>query len=67
MTNTTEALTGLSVDELEALAESLLAPASQARLDDLLTRRADKALKPEPSAEDKGFFGRLWDILKGGF
>jgi outer membrane protein assembly factor BamE len=27
---------------------------------------ADKALKPEPSAEDKGFFGRLWDILKGG-
>ena len=28
---------------------------------------AAKALKPEPSAEDKGFFGRLWDILKSGF
>jgi outer membrane protein assembly factor BamE len=27
----------------------------------------EKALKPEPSADDKGFFGRLWDILKGGF
>jgi outer membrane protein assembly factor BamE len=27
----------------------------------------EKAMKPEPSADDKGFFGRLWDILKGGF
>jgi len=27
----------------------------------------EKALKPEPSADDKGFFGRLWDIVKGGF
>jgi len=27
----------------------------------------EKALKPEPSAEDKGFFGKLWDALKSGF
>ena len=27
----------------------------------------EKAMKPEPSADDKGFFGRLLDILKGGF
>ena len=27
----------------------------------------EKAMKPEPSADDKGFFGKLWDILKSGF
>ena len=27
----------------------------------------EKALKPEPSAEDKGFFGKLWDALKSGY
>ncbi|HEY3179444.1 MAG TPA: outer membrane protein assembly factor BamE [Casimicrobiaceae bacterium] len=27
----------------------------------------EKAMKPEPSADDKGFFGRLWDAVKGGF
>ena len=27
----------------------------------------EKAMKREPSADDKGFFGRMWDALKGGF
>src|SRR5207237_575268 len=27
----------------------------------------EKALKREPSADDKGFFGRLWEIMKAGF
>ena len=27
----------------------------------------EKAMKPEPSADDKGFFGRLWDAMKSGF
>jgi outer membrane protein assembly factor BamE len=27
----------------------------------------EKAMKPEPSADDKGFFGKLWDALKSGF
>ena len=39
-----EILTGLSIDELEALADGLLAPASQARLDELLYRRKDGPL-----------------------
>jgi len=36
MSSTSEVLIGVSVKELEALADSLLAPAAQARLDDLL-------------------------------
>ncbi len=47
--NNSELLTGLSVEELEALADSLLAPAAQARLDDLLARR-----KEEPLSVDEG-------------
>jgi hypothetical protein len=44
-----ELLTGLSVEELEALADCLLAPAAQARLDDLLARRNE-----EPLSVDEG-------------
>ena len=44
-----ELLVGLSVEELEALADSLLAPAAQARLDDLLARQNEKVL----SADEK--------------
>jgi hypothetical protein len=43
----TEILTGLSVEELEALADSLLAPAAQARLDELLTRQKAKLLSAD--------------------
>ena len=39
-----ELLVGLSEGELEALAESLLAPAAQTRLDALLARNAERQL-----------------------
>jgi hypothetical protein len=51
MGSTSEALIGLSVAELEALADSLLAPAAQARLDDLLARRKEKPLSTEDENE----------------
>ena len=51
MNDSSEYLTGLSIDELEALAESLLVPAAQARLDDLLARRKEKPLSAEEDAE----------------
>lgn len=47
----TELLTGLSQAELQALAESKLAPAAQTRLDDLLARNAETQLSPEETAE----------------
>ncbi len=39
-----ENLTGLSVEELEALADSVLAPTAQSRLEELLTRQKAKLL-----------------------
>jgi hypothetical protein len=44
MNSDSELLVGLSVEELEALADSLLAPAAQARLDDLVSRQKEKLL-----------------------
>ena len=44
MSVASEMLTNLSVGELEALADGLLAPARQARLDELLARSAEGAL-----------------------
>jgi outer membrane protein assembly factor BamE len=38
------------------------APVSAAQLNRLA---AERALPQQPSAEDKGFFGRMWEILKG--
>lgn len=46
-----ELLVGLSEGELEALAESLLAPAAQARLDALLARNAEQQLAAAELAE----------------
>ena len=46
MTKDTEILVGLSVEELEALADGLLAPAAQARLSDLLGRQKERLLSP---------------------
>jgi hypothetical protein len=46
-----ELLVGLSVDELEALADSLLAPAAQARLDSLLAHKSEKQLSPDAERE----------------
>ena len=44
MERANDLLTDLSVDELEALADILLAPSAQARLDDLLERNRELAL-----------------------
>ena len=46
-----ECLTGLSKAQLQALAESLLAPKSQAHLDELLARNAETKLGAEEIAE----------------
>lgn len=46
-----ELLVGLSEGELEALAESLLAPAAQARLDALLASNAEQQLTAAELAE----------------
>ncbi|MDP7134690.1 MAG: hypothetical protein QF437_29615 [Planctomycetota bacterium] len=45
-----ELLIGLSQEELEALAESRLAPTEQALLDDLLARGQDNSLTSDESA-----------------
>ncbi len=44
MNEDTQLLIGLSHDELEALADSLLAPAAQERLDELLERNSESRL-----------------------
>ena len=44
MNTNSELLVGLSVAELEALADSFLAPAAQHRLDELLARSKEKQL-----------------------
>ena len=59
MSNDPELLVGLSDGELEALAESLLAPSAQARLDELLTRNAESHL----SAKDKAELDRLLERI----
>jgi hypothetical protein len=51
MSSDSELLVGLSVEELEALADSLLAPAAQARLDDLLARNKEKLLSASDQRE----------------
>jgi hypothetical protein len=42
-----ELLTGLSYEELQALAESVLVPAAQAQLSDLLNRNAENQISAE--------------------
>jgi hypothetical protein len=42
-----EILTGLSLDELQALSESILSPKTQIELNDLLTRNADNLLSEQ--------------------
>ena len=51
MSNDSELLIGLSDDELEALADSMLAPSAQARLDELLALAAEEPLSDEEQAE----------------
>lgn len=54
LTNTSaadaEILTGLSQDELTALAESMLSPKAQAQLDDLLAQNAEQQLSDNETA-----------------
>jgi hypothetical protein len=49
--NDTDILTGLSQSELQALAESKLAPASQNQLTELLDRNTDNQLNEDELAE----------------
>ena len=51
MSNDVELLVGLSDDELEALADSMLAPSAQARLDQLLGRNTGNQLAADEQAE----------------
>lgn len=46
-----ELLTGLSVEELEALADGMLASSAQGRLDELLSRRADLSCNADEELE----------------
>lgn len=51
MTCDSELLVGLSDDELEALADSMLAPSPQARLDELVERNVENQLAADEQAE----------------
>ena len=51
MSNESELLVGLTDDELEALADSMLAPSAQAQLDELLERNAVCQLAPDERGE----------------
>ena len=51
MSSNPELLASLSQDELEALADSMLAPSAQSRLDDLLTRNVENRLNADEQVE----------------
>ena len=51
MGESSELLRDLSVEELEALADCLLAPSAQTRLNDLLARRSEESLSEAEEAE----------------
>ena len=51
MNDDPEILTGLSTGELEALADSLLAPSAQAGLDELLSRNSQSQLETSEASE----------------
>jgi hypothetical protein len=59
MSSDPETLIGMSVGELEALSESLLAPAAQARLDDLLARNAEGRLSETEVADLERLLDRV--------
>ena len=59
MSRDSELLVGLSVEELEALADSLLAPAAQARLGDLLARQKEKLLSAGEERELDGLLQKV--------
>jgi hypothetical protein len=51
MTNSSELLTSLDIDELEALADSKLVPSAQDRLSDLLAKNSDGKLTGDEAKE----------------
>ena len=59
MSSDSELLVGLSIEEVEALADGLLAPAAQARLDDLLVRQKEKVLSAD---EERALDGLLQKV-----
>jgi hypothetical protein len=59
MSSNSELLVGLSVEELEALADSMLAPSAQARLDDLLGRQKQKQLAEGEERELDGLLQKV--------
>jgi hypothetical protein len=54
-----ELLVGLSFEELEALADSLLAPSAQTRLDELLERQKQKQLSVHEEKDLDGLLRRI--------
>jgi hypothetical protein len=59
MSRDSELLVGLSYDELEALADSMLAPSAQHRLDDLLERNMENRLAADEQLELDGLLTRV--------
>jgi hypothetical protein len=59
MSRDSDILVGLSFEELEALADSLLAPAAQVRQDDLLARQKEKLLSAD---EERALDGLLQKV-----
>ncbi|MFL5339418.1 MAG: hypothetical protein ACJ8F7_04550 [Gemmataceae bacterium] len=51
MSNDAEILVGMSAEELQALADGILAPAAHTRLDDLLARKNDRQIAAAEEAE----------------
>lgn len=51
MSGNSELLVGLSPEELDALADSMLVPSAQSRLDDLLKRNAEGLLGDDEQLE----------------
>ncbi|MFH7024760.1 MAG: hypothetical protein ACHBN1_05010 [Heteroscytonema crispum UTEX LB 1556] len=54
-----EILTGLSLDELKALAECMLSPKAQAQLDDLLTRNGSNQLSSDETVTLDGLLEQV--------
>jgi hypothetical protein len=54
-----EILVGLSIPELEALADSFLAPAAQHRMDELLARSKEKQLTSSEELALDGLLGKV--------
>lgn len=57
-----ELLTGVSIDELEALAAGMLVPTAQARLDELTAGAGERQLSPAESAELDGLLHQVDEL-----